>query len=190
MGWLFDFDEEFNIPTLYSAITLLFSALLLLNIYRITDGDKNLKLPWLILAGIFLFLSFDETFGLHEYLSWHTKETFDLSGYLYFSWIIPYGFVTALIGIVYIPFLKRLPKKVMFLFITAGFIFVLGAVGIEAMGAKQFEAYGRGNIEYFLYYTLEESLEMIGISIFIFALLLYISNTSPSKFATIELSPL
>lgn len=188
LRWLFDFNKELNIPAIYSGITLLFSAFLLLHIYLTKEGKK--KLPWLILSGIFLFLSLDEIIGIHERLIRYPRETFDLSGYLYFSWIIPYGIVTALIGIVYIPFLKRLPKKVMILFITAGFIFVLGAVGIEALSAKQYETFGSDNFGYFLYYTLEEFMEMIGISIFIFALLLYISNNSPSKIATIKISRL
>jgi len=164
---------------------LLICALLLWYIYKNMEFKK--KLPWFVLSMIFLFLSFDEIFGVHERLIGYTRETFNLSGYLYFSWVLPYGIVTAFIAIIYIPFLARLPNKIRFLFILAGLIFVLGAIGIEALGAKHFESFGGDNLEYVLYYTLEEFLEMIGISIFIFALLLYISNNHLSKIAIINL---
>ena len=171
----FDFNEEFNLPSLYSSAILLISALLLRIIY---NTIKSGKLAWLILSFTFLFLSLDELLSLHERIIPFTRNLLNLSGYFYFAWVVPYSIITAIIGFLYIPFLMRLPKKVRYLFITSGFIFVLGAVGIEAISARQFETFGGNTFEYFFYYTLEECLEIIGISLFIVSLLYYLAKHS------------
>ena len=66
----------------------------------------------------------------------------------------------------------------MILFLISGITFVSGTLGFEMLGGRQAELYGRNNILYALFYTCEESLEMIGIAIFIYTLLTYIINQS------------
>src|SRR5215208_5096619 len=66
---LFDLDKEANVPTLYSSVTILFCAgLLALIAGARKKGGKRDYLYWAGLAVIFLFLSVDETAGLHERL--------------------------------------------------------------------------------------------------------------------------
>ena len=54
------------------------------------------------------------------------------------------------------------------------------AVGVEMFEGKAVELHGRENIIFALYYTLEEMLEMLGITVFIYALISYISDSIKS----------
>jgi hypothetical protein len=53
-------------------------------------------------------------------------------------------------------------------------IYVLGAVGLEMVGGLITNAFGTSNRNYFFAYTLEESLEMFGLIVFIYALMCYL----------------
>ncbi|MFT6390297.1 MAG: hypothetical protein ACJAUP_003699 [Cellvibrionaceae bacterium] len=173
---LFDFNSERNIPTLYSSVALVFSSILLA---AIAFESKKLNWPyisWLGLSLIFLFLSVDEMASIHESLVFPVRKFFGASGFLYYSWVIPYGVVLVFFIIAYSKFLFQLPKRTMILFLISGSIFVLGAIGFELLGGKQAHLYGTNNILYSIFYTCEEFLEMFGIAIFIYTLLTYMVN--------------
>ena len=183
---LFDFDTERNTPTMYSAIALIFASVLLL---YIALTHKKLKLPyimWLGLSVIFLFLSIDEVTKIHERLGDPTREAFNTSGLLFFGWMIPYGIALVIFIIAYSRFLFKLPKDTMILFLISGAVFISGAIGFEMLGGRQVELYGYSNLLYSFYYTCEESLEMIGVALFIYALLSYIVNQLDSIKITIS----
>lgn len=64
---LFELDREANIPTLYSSVTILLCAGLLAVIAVAEKRQQRRQyIYWLVLALTFLFLSIDETAGLHE----------------------------------------------------------------------------------------------------------------------------
>jgi hypothetical protein len=63
------------------------------------------------------------------------------------------------------------------LFVLSGAIFVTGAIGFEMLGGKVIQEQGF-TVEYAIYYTIEESLEMVGVVIFIFTLIGYIASHS------------
>lgn len=173
---LFNFNAEKNIPTFYSSFALLFASILL---SLIAFKRKNIKLPyisWFVLALIFLFLSFDEISSIHERLTIPVRETFGTSGFLYYAWIIPYGFALVAFIIAYLKFLFELPKRIMILFLISGAIFVSGAIGFEMLGGRQDALYGENNVLYSVISTCEELLEMLGIAMFIYTLLKYIVN--------------
>jgi len=171
---LFDFDTEKNIPTFYSAIALLVVSILL---WFIALAHKNLKssyIMWFGLSLIFLFLSIDEISSIHERFGKPTRDAFKTSGFLFFAWIIPYGIALIIFIIAYSKFLFKLPKNTLILFLVSGIIFISGAIGFEMIGGRHVYLYGGNDIIYSFYYTCEESLEMLGISIFIYTLLSYI----------------
>lgn len=171
---LFRFEREANVPTLYSSIALLFSSALLLIIAKKNRRIGSAYFPWLGLAVIFLFISIDEIASIHERLIAPVRESLGTSGLLFFAWIIPYGVALLVFVIAYSRFLFRLPKKISALFVISGAIFVSGAIGFEMLGGWRFEMYGNHDLVYSLYYTCEETLEMVGIAIFIYALLTHI----------------
>ncbi|GAA3535630.1 hypothetical protein GCM10022394_14040 [Zobellella aerophila] len=61
----------------------------------------------------------------------------------------------------------------MVLFVFSGVVFVSGAIGFEMLAGRYVELHGKGNLIYSFFYTCEEFLEMLGIVIFIYAVLMY-----------------
>ncbi|MBO3116498.1 hypothetical protein J4050_07050 [Winogradskyella sp. DF17] len=125
----------------------------------------------------FYFLAVDEILRIHEHLNVPMRNLFDTSGVFYFAWVIPYSIIILLLGIYFYKFLLSLPVRTKVLFGLSLVVFVSGAIGIELLEGQQAEDYGMDNTTFFILYTIEESLEMIGSSIFCFALLDYISKT-------------
>jgi len=178
-GGRFSFNKEGNFPSLYSAFAIFFASGLLYIIAKSTKRKKEYY-NWMGLSFVFLFLSLDEWFSLHEKLAVPTRELLSTSGIFTFAWIIPYGIVLLIFTLAYLRFLFYLPKKTKYLFVTAGSIYVAGALGMEMVGGMIYELYGRHNLYYAIEYTIEESLEMIGIVIFIYALMGYICKNISS----------
>ena len=167
---LFDFDTEHNVPTFYSSLALLFSAILLFLIAFKNKKSNQVYFPWLILGLVFLFLSFDEILELHEHFVRLTQRLFELSGFGTAYWTIPYLIGLFLLFIVLFKFLKLLPKKTLYLFLISGGIFLSGAVGMEVIGGRYLEFNGINTPVYCFLYTIEELLEMAGIILFIYSL--------------------
>ncbi len=171
---LFDFNVEKSIPTMFSSFILFFSAILL-GLLGVKAKNNGLKyIPWYGLSAVFAFLSVDEMMELHEHLVTIVKSITPLSGILYHAWIIPYGIALIILFFVYYKFLLKLPKKTLYLFILSGFIFVFGAVGIEAFEGWEYELNGESML-FCVMVTVEECFEMLGVSLFIYALLSYSS---------------
>ena len=129
-----------------------------------------------------MFLAVDEAISIHEIIGGVVQKTFKTSGVLYFAWVIPYGIILVLLLITLSKFLFNLPKEILILFIVSGLIFVIGAIGFEMIGSKIKDDQGVNNLYYIITYTIEETLEMIGISLFIYALLKYISISQLKPF--------
>ncbi len=180
----FNFDQEANFPSLYSALTLGFCSYLLA---MITTYKKNVKSKyiqhWQGLSFIFLFLAIDENCSIHELLIPILKGVINAKGFLYFPWVIPAFCLVIIFLIVFRKFILALPVKTKFLFLLAGFIYILGALGMELVGGYIADNYGYNTV-YGIASSIEELLEMFGIVIFINALLTYLqSQTSELNFA-------
>ncbi len=178
---LFNFDTEANIPTIYSALAMLFASVLLLYICAKQRSQHQPWVAWLGLGLIFIYLAIDEAVSIHEHAGLPFEQFVDASGLLFFTWVIPYGIALLLLTLTYWKFVMALPRQITILFITAAVVFITGAVGFELLGGRQYEAYGEDNIVYAILYTCEESLEMLGVAIFIYALLLYIARRINDK---------
>ena len=176
MRW-FDLDMERNLPSFYSsgailACSFLFSTVAFLE----RKSTSQSRLYWLGLALVFLFLSLDEYFELHEGLGDLTENYINARGLLYFPWVIPYGALTLGFGLVYAKFILGLPKKTARLFILSGVIYLSGAIFLDMLGGREAELHGFFSITYCILYTLEEFFEMIAIVLLIYALLAYIEQ--------------
>ena len=150
---LFDLDEENNLPTWFSHFLLLNNALALSIIAGTLAQEK--RYYWWALAIGFLILSIDEVAGLHE--TFHSA--------IDFNWAIPAGILVAIIGIVFIPFLRSIERRLAILYITSGAIFISGALIIELLS----EDMKTKSLEYALATALEEGMEMAGALIFLWA---------------------
>jgi len=178
---LFDLAIEGNIPTLYSAVAILFcSALLALITHTNWHKPDGKRFYWLGLTILFLFLAIDEGTAIHEAVGEYFERYLSATGFLYYMWVVPYGIATVVLGLVFFKFVWELPKNTRLHFIVAGTIFLTGVLGIEMLGAREADLHGTETVVYCMLYTLEEMLEMLGIILFIYALLSHlVQETGP-----------
>ena len=173
---IFNFNNESNIPTLYSSINLMLSALLLFCISIMHKKTGSAWKAWLGLAFVMAFLSIDETASIHEKLIEPTQAILGVSESLYYVWIVPYLLAAAVLFAAYFKFFMRLPIRTRSLFVLAGGIFILGAAGFEVHGNLE-QARQLNTLSYRIGNMLEELFEMLGVIIFIYALTDYATRT-------------
>lgn len=174
---LFDINKEQNIPALYSWSALLFSAMLLATIAQVKKivGDRYVS-HWRALAIIFVYLSVDEAISLHEKFVEPVRNRLNTGGIFYYAWVIPASILVVIFGLTFSKFLMALPPKTKRLFLIAGTVFVAGALGLEMVSGVYADGSDSDNIVMAALTSIEELMEMLGIVIFIYALLAYISN--------------
>lgn len=176
----FNLDMEANVPTYFSSILLLISSALLGIIANIKKKERDLySLHWLILSVIFLLMSADEVASVHELFTEPIRDALGLSGFLYYSWVVGGMIFILLFAIFYFKFLFSLPSRAKYQFSIAAVCYIGGAIGMEFLGGFYVDAFGGKNMVYATIMTFEESMEMIGILIFIDALLRYIKENIP-----------
>jgi hypothetical protein len=186
----FYLDEEGNFPALYSALALAIAALLLLTISKL---EKNIQADyyrsWQMLSGIFLYLSVDELLGVHEYLN--ALRRAGLNGVFFYAWVIPAALIVIVLLAIFYRFLMQLHPKMRNRILLSGAIFITGALGFEMLGSGLDERLGEPaiftNLSYQIFMTLEESLEMLGIVMFIYTLLSYLNQYHGVREITIHL---
>jgi hypothetical protein len=175
---LFNVDGEGNVPTWYSAVTLLACSALLGIIGSLHRRDRqSWAAHWLGLSGIFLYLATDEAAFIHELLNPVFRTRLHLPSYLYYSWAVIAAPLLLVIGLAYLRFLVALPRRFTAWFAAAGLVYVGGALGVEMLGAAYTVARGTENLGYALVATVEEAMEMAGVAMFIYALLEYLAAT-------------
>jgi len=176
---LFDFDRERNIPTGFSAFLLVFAAQLLAVITLLEKKRTSLYwIYWAILSFGFFIMAVDEVFAYHE------KSIDPLSkllgggnlGVFHFTWVVPAILFVFFLALFYLKFLLRLPSKTRLSFLIAAALYLGGTIGCELIGGHIYELHGIHNLTYGLITTLEESLEIAGTIVFIWALLVYITS--------------
>ncbi|MGE0787698.1 MAG: hypothetical protein AB7S26_18630 [Sandaracinaceae bacterium] len=156
---------EANVPTWLASALLLSCAAVLAAVARIAhvrdDRDRH---GWLVLALMFVYLSIDETAQIHEHAAF-----FETSGVLTFSWVIPAAGVVLALGLAFLPFVRRLPDPTRRRFVIAGLVYVGGALGMELPLGWWADREGSDNLTYGLIDGVEESLELIGATMFLLA---------------------
>jgi hypothetical protein len=173
---LFDLDEEQNIPTFFSYFLLNFCCFLLLITYlqqRILNSRWSTY--WLFLAIIFFILSFDEAASVHERLSLPIRTYLGTTGWLRYGWIIPAGFFIVIVGLIYIRFIISLPRRIAILSFFSGILYVGGALFMEMPEGAYAQVYGENNFIFHIFTIFEETLEMVGLSLYIYTLILFLS---------------
>lgn len=172
---MLDLDHEANLPSWFTSLLLAANAGLLVLITLATAARRagSRVLYWGGLAFIFFLLSFDETAAIHERSITPLRTALDLTGVLYYSWVIPAAICVAIFCLTYASFLFSLPRRTAGLFILAGATYVGGALGLELVGGAYVSAVGL-DFSYAMITSTEEALELFGLTIFLFALLDYL----------------
>ena len=163
-------DRELNLPTLFSTLLLLTSAFLLRRLSVIQPNDH--AADWTLLSRIFVFLALDEALQIHEILIFPGLRH-QIHPALASTWVIPYGLIA--LGLLWRlrQFLTALPAKTCTSFLKAGSIYLTGAIGMEMVGSFAVRS-GLIRLHSFWYGAitgLEESLEMVGLVLFLYALM-------------------
>lgn len=177
---------EANLPTWFSSSQLFACGLVLA---LIALGTRQSRAPyarhWAFLAGIFFYISLDEAVRIHEYMN----HWLDLGGALYFSWIVPAAGLVAIIGLSYLRFLTHLPRQTRRRFVTAGILYVGGALFMEIPLGWWTVRAGDDNFVYAMIDLVEESLELAGAGFFLYALLLHLGGPEGAVPVFLEPSP-
>ena len=179
--YLFDVDRERNIPTYFSMLLMLFAALLLVVITVLNRKQRTPHVSkWSILSFGFLFMAADEGLQIHERLEKPVRMLLgggDL-GIFNFAWVIPGIALVLVLALFFLRFLLHLPAKTRLRFMMAATIYIGGAIGFEMIGGRYTALYGADNFTYrCILVTIEESLEMVGLIVFIWALLDYCADS-------------
>jgi len=185
MRHLFDVGEEANIPTWYASILLAGAGALFAAIGRLQPSGARPATPWwYALAVIFILLSIDEAAMLHERiatpLGGALRNRDGLGGLFSIRWTVVYAPLVVLFALVFLRFLLQLPWRTRVLLTLAGFLFACGALGIEMIEGVYTHRQGRdlqmGNAVQFMLTLMQETLEMLGSVMLIYALLDYLGR--------------
>ncbi len=169
---LVDLDAEANAPTFFSVMLLAAAALLLALIFRHHHADgRHGAAYWGVLALLFAGLSFDEAVSLHETMIGPFRRLFPDNRFVYFGWVVPGAIFVLVVGASFLRFLVRLHPRLRNRFIVAGAVYVGGALGVEVIEGVIASDIGEENWTYVSALTVQEVMEMVGVILFIGALL-------------------
>lgn len=171
---LFDLNDEGNLAAWYASFTLLVCSMLIgLIAFDAIEKRDGYATHWIILGVIFLYLSVDETAVLHERTIRRLRSALDLGGLLYYSWVIVGIPAILVFALAYLKFFLHLPRTIRSRFFVAAVMYVGGGLGVEMVEGYYEQLYGY-TMTYTLIVAVEESLEMVGVLVFIRALLAYV----------------
>ena len=172
-----DMDREQNLPTVFSALLLGTAAALLALLARAAYRERDpLWGRWALLAAAFAFLTGDELVSVHELLVKPLKAALNVSGLLGFAWYLAAAPLVAGLGLYCLALLRRLPRRTAGLFIAAGAVYVGAAIGVEMVGSLLVDVVGQHSRLYLAEVGFEETLEMAGAVLFLYALLDYLAR--------------
>jgi hypothetical protein len=121
---------------------------------------------WWGITGVLAWMSFDEAAEVHE----HLGGLFETTGVLHFDWVIPAAGVVAVLAWIYWPFVRALAPASRGRLLIAAAIYLAGALVMELPLGWWTEHHGSEGLGYGLIDWLEETLEMIGASLALVAL--------------------
>ncbi len=175
---LFRLNAENNIPSFWNAMLFVVGGMLFIVVWRVYHSDAGKARPWPILGLVFGFLAYDELYGVHESLSDPIENLLDLSGSLKVFWIFAYAGLVVVVALLFFPAWRSLGRRLRHLFAASAIVYLSGAVGFELLGEAVYS--GReGDMIFGLMYTIEESLEMLGLVLVIYTLLETIRVRAP-----------
>lgn len=170
---------EGNLPTFYSAIALLTCAVIL---WCCAQSARAVREPfarhWTALSVIFLYLAVDEAARIHELTGQAMKRVVAFDGFLYYPWVLLGSTAVLVTAVSFFSFVRSLPAPTRRLVVIAAAVFVGGAIGVEMLGARHAASYGTQNLTYALISTVEEACEMLGIALFMYALMRHLESTA------------
>lgn len=179
LAQFFYVDGERNIPTAFSTLLLMMASLLLAVITRLESRrGRPFVWHWAVLSAGFALMAVDEAWSFHERLNGPMRTLLGSNelGVYHYAWVLPAIVLVAALALFFLRFLLQLPARTRVAFVVAAFFFVGGAVGIELIEGWFDEVHGDRNLVSGLIATVQETGEMAGVIIFIWALLRYLGE--------------
>lgn len=169
VGYLFDFNAESNVPNWFSTVLLVLVCCSTVPIFLFHLQNRLQAIPWGGLALLFAYMSLDEATDLHGLLVKLVPRSEELGfSSSFFAWVIPGSFIALTIALLFSRWLFTLPRRTRNLFMIAGCIYVFGGLVLEAVGGQIADKTFL-NAPYLIVSTLEETLEMVGASLMLYA---------------------
>jgi hypothetical protein len=169
---MFNLDNECNIPTLYQTLALLGCAVLL---HLIAGVDRQAggrwSRHWRLMSVIFVGLAADEFLSFHEEINSRLYISF-----FSWSWVAVGIFFVIAVALIFLRMIYQLPSPTRGLFILAALIYLSGALVMEIVASHYIAEWGYDSWTFALWATAKEFLEMIGIVVFVYALLSYLTQ--------------
>lgn len=173
---IFDMDMETAFPNFFSTI-------MLISVTAVSAWaaalDKENKGGWLGIAVVFFILALDETASLHNSLVYVYRVDAVSSELQNYFWFVPLIPVLALLGLAYLRFWLRLPNFQKIFFVLSGVIYIGGAAGMEVISGWLDVVEGANSRYYNLTMLMEETMEMIGVFLFLHCLFHYLAGRKP-----------
>lgn len=168
-------DSEQSLPTVFAVFLIAVVAALLATIAALSrrTGSPD-TWYWAAAAVLGTVLALDEYLSLHEQLIDPLRAVLGSgpAGLLHYAWVVPGALAVVVATLVFVPFLRRLPRRLRRLVLLSGGLYVLGAIGMEIVGGAIENATGdRGSYLYLAATTFEETLEVVAVAVLLFALL-------------------
>jgi hypothetical protein len=166
--WFFDMQYELNLTASFSAIQLFIIASVMFIIATFTPGFKLWQRAyWLMMAVLFVYLSFDEFYEFHETFGSRVPTE---------AWRVPYAIGGSIIAGIsglawWFGFRRELP--VFFLMFAGLAVMAISGIGIEEFVLQGFVSYDP-SAEWM--YLFEEFFEMVGATIILATLLSYVQR--------------
>ncbi len=176
----FDLDGNWNMVVWFSSLTLLLAAALAWWIGKATHASGGSRVRhWYWLAVILTLMAVDAAIDLHGLLNYPMRTYVVSSNTLFFAWVIPGLFFVIVVVAIYLKMVLALPRPVMRRVLTAGAVFVAGAVGMEVASGMSLSYFIDQPWVYQACASLEEVMEMIGVVILIDGFLLHLAGLTP-----------
>lgn len=179
----FDLDDEQSLPTWFSSMLLATTSLAAFVAAWFEKNNRARRTLLGVIATIAGIFSIDEVATVHEYvLVLLHSEAFGntQSTLLQNGWILIAPFVL-IIGIALVWWIFRtLPRRTFVLLATAGFVFLLGSMAVEVVtNALSFGPFMSQGV----LVAMEETGELVGVSIALLAIVDYIESNHAAGFA-------
>jgi hypothetical protein len=183
---MFDLDAEANLPSFFQAEGLIACAVALLFAARQERAAASPHaLQWMALSLAFFYLGVDEAAMLHDRMGPVAMQAIGASPN-HIDWVLPMGILAAAFALYMIPFLLGIERATAYAFILAGAVYVGGAVGAEVLGKVLSERYGYESYPYVVSVALEEGMEMLGVALFLRAILTRMARARQATVVTVR----
>lgn len=177
LGAMFDLTREFNVPSFFSGLNMLLCALLagLIAGQRWRERHPS-AIGWSALCTVFVLMPFDELFEVHTSIDAPLHLWLQGTGVPGAVSLLPYVAAVA-IGAALLYLLVKVPSPTRRRLVTAGVVYLLGAVLIDGQSARVAEAFGVPlGLAEATTQGIEELIEMVGVALLTHALLLHMAD--------------